>query len=311
VKLSKILCLDYDGSELPGKFWEQIDSLVEERVLGTEREIKTHSNTDALLVKLGAKVPPKLIDELPSLKYVGMLGTGYGGIDTQYASSKGITVTNIADYATEAVAEFTLGVLLEYYRDIGKARNQAKSGDYSDNFSGGEVKGKKFGVIGLGDIGLRTAELAKAFGADVRYWSRNRKVHAEDNGIIFNELDQLISESDIITVNLAYNSDTEGIFNEKRITKIKQHCILINPSPMELFDWDALHNRLKKEDIVFILDHSDEMTDEQLSKLKPLENTIVYPPIGYMTAEANEAKYKIFVDNLTNYLSDMPSNQVN
>jgi len=312
VKLKKLLCIGFNGSELEDGYWKELDALVEKRELAaSEAEIGHNTDADGLLVRLGAKVPKELIDKFPNLKYIGMLGTGYGGIDTAHATSKGITVTNIADYATEGVAEFTFGILLEYYRDIAKARKQAKNGDYSDDFTGSEIKGKKFGVIGLGDIGSRTAQLAKAFGADVSYWSRNRKDDAEKAGVKYVELDDLITNSDIVTINLAYNPETEGIINADRIGKIKHHAIVINPSPMELVDFNALVERLKKNDIIFILDHSDEMTEDQLKQLQPMDNAIVYPAIAYLTHEAGQLKKRIYVDNLKNFLNSKPTNKVN
>lgn len=312
MRLQKLVCLGFTGSELEDNYWKKVDQFVEKRVLVAGKdEINNNTDADGILVKLGSKVDKDIIDIFPNLKYIGMLGTGYGGIDTAYATSRGIIVTNIADYATESVAEFTLGVLLEYLRDIAKARKQAKDGNYSDDFTGGEIKGKKFGVIGLGDIGKRTAQLAQAFGAEVCYWSRNRKEDYEKNGIKYCELDELISNSDIITLNLALNSETEGIISAERIKNIKHHAIFINPSPMELVSFGALVDRLKENDIIFMLDHSDEMTDEQLKLLQPLENAIVYPAIAYLSREADQLKKHIYIDNLKNYLNGTPSNKVN
>ncbi|MGC1177004.1 MAG: NAD(P)-dependent oxidoreductase, partial [Candidatus Saccharimonadales bacterium] len=181
---------------------------------------------------------------------------------------------------------------------------------YEDDKPGMEIKGKKFGVIGLGDIGLRTAQLAKAFGADVSYWSRNRKYDAEADGIKYSELDDLLASSDILTLNLALNPETEGIINADLVTKIKRNAIF-NPSPMELIDFDPLVERLKKNDIVFMLDHSDEMTEEQLVQLKPLSTCRVYPAIAYLTREASELKKRIYIDNIINFMGDKPTNKVN
>jgi phosphoglycerate dehydrogenase-like enzyme len=309
--INKLLRLNFTGTELEDSYWQQLNDLAQTNVIVTDAELKDHTDADALLVKLGAKVPKEMIDQLPNLKYIGMLGTGYGGIDTAYAASKGITVTNIADYATEGVAEFTFGILLEYYRDIAKARAQAKAGDYSDNFTGGEIKGKNFGVVGLGNIGRRTAELAQAFGAQVSYWSANRKENAEAAGILYQELDDLLASSDIITLNLASNEQTEWIINADRINSIKKHAIIINPSPMELFDFDALLARLQLDDMVFMLDHSDEMTVEQLNALQPLDHVIVYPAIAYLTHEATELKKQIYIDNIKDFVEGKSSNKVN
>ncbi len=310
MKLRKIACLGFSGDELEDSYWKELDELAEKRVL-IKTEDELDKDTDALLVKLGAKIPKELIDKLPNLKYIGMLGTGYGGIDVQYAASKGITVTNIADYATEAVAEFTFGILIEWCRGLGRGLKLAWGGAYEDDKPGMEIKGKKFGVVGLGDIGKRTAQLAQAFGADVSYWSRNRKDDAEAQGIKYVELDDLLENSDIITLNLALNPETKDIINAERIGKLKQNAIVINPSPMELIDFDALVARLKKNGIVFMLDHSDEMTEDQLKQLKPLPTCRIYPAIGYMTREASQLKKRIYIDNIKNFLNEKPTNKVN
>jgi len=173
-----------------------------------------------------------------------------------------------------------------------------------------EIKGKKFGVIGLGNIGKRTAELAQAFGCDVTYWSRTRKEDAEAKGIKYQELDDLLANSDIITLNLALNPETEGIINGDRLQKIKNDSIVINVSPMELIDFDSLVARLLQSDIVFMLDHSDEMTKEQLKALKSINRSRVYPAIAYLTREASALKKRIYIDNVKNYLAGKPTNKV-
>ncbi len=313
MKLQKLLCLGFSGSELEDNHWQELDSLTEQRVLvASEAELGSNTDADGLLVKLGAKVGKDLIDKLPNLKYIGMLGTGYGGIDTAYAATKDITVTNIADYATEGVSEFTFGILIEWCRGVSRALGLAWDGTYEDdNHPGMEIKGKKFGVVGLGNIGKRTAELAQAFGCDVSYWSRTRKPDAEANGIKYQELDDLLAGSDIITLNLALNSETEGIINGDRLQKIKKDAIFINVSPMELIDFDSLVTRLKQEDIVFMLDHSDEMTEERLTALKTIARCKIYPAIAYLTKEAGQLKKRIYVDNLKGYLNGKPTNKVN
>lgn len=312
MKLQHLVCLDFNNTELDESHFAELDKLVENRTRSDRTlALSEHTDADGLLVKLGAKLDKDFIDKFPNLKYIGMLGTGYGGIDVEHAASKGITVTNIADYATEAVAEFTFGVLIEWCRGLGRGLKLAWGGTYEDDKPGMEIKGKKFGVIGLGDIGLRIAELAQAFGADVSYWSRNRKEDAETKGIRYVELDEVLANSDIITLNLALNPETEGIINADRVALIKQDGIFINPSPMELIDFDALVGRLKKNDIVFMLDHSDEMSEEQLEQLKPLNTCRVYPAIAYLTREASALKKRIYVNNLKNFLNGKPTNKVN
>ncbi len=314
MKYSKIICLDFTGDELEAALWEKIDHLCDTRIRTNNIQSISADDlqvADCLLVKLGAHIDKKVIDQLPALKYIGMLGTGYGGIDTAYAASKGITVTNIADYATEGVAEFTFGILLEYLRDISRAKRQARDGDYSDDFVGTEIRCKRFGVIGLGDIGTRTAQLAQAFGADVWYWSRHRKPEIEAAGIRYCELDKLLATSDIVTINLALNAETEGMIHAARIKSLKKQAIVINTSPMELLEFDALVKRLRKNDLTFMLDHSDEMTVEQLVAMQPMNNCIVYPPIAYLSREASKLKKDIYIDNIESFLKHKAKNKVN
>lgn len=314
MKFNKALFIGFNGSEFSHEEWQQVDNSVETRVLLADMQSITASDADAdaMLVRLGAKVDKDIIDSLPQMKYIGMLGTGFAGIDGSYAAGKNITVTNIADYATQAVTEFTFGIILEHLREVSKARVAAAEGDYSDaDYSGSEIKGKSFGVIGLGNIGMRTAELANAFGANVNYWSRNRKSEIENRGINYVEADKLIAQSDIITLNLSLNKDTEGFLTKQRIDLLKPGCIVVNVSPMELVDFQALADRLAKVDITFILDHSDEMTGEQLAALRKFSNCIIYPAIGYLTTEAGNLKRKIYIDNLKNFLDGKPTNKVN
>lgn len=310
MKFKKILLLGYSGSELEQEYWDRINALTDEMVMLSVDDSQVRENltdTDCLLVKLGAKVTKEIIDQAPNLKYIGMLGTGVGGIDLEYASGKNITVCNIANYATEGVAEFTFGVILASYRELFRGLQQAKENNYSESsFTGTEIKGKKFGVIGLGNIGRRTAELARAFGADVCYWSPNKK-----DGFDYVEVEDLLKNSDIITLNLALTPDTENFLSAERIQMIREGAVVVNPSPMELVDLGALVARLEQGDLTFILDHSDEMNEEQLAKLKPFKNCIIYPPIAYTTKEATELKKGIFVGNLENYLEGSPTNKVN
>ncbi|MBI2142949.1 hypothetical protein HYU20_01230 [Candidatus Woesearchaeota archaeon] len=263
--------------------------------------------------KLGAAVGKELIDLAPNLKYIGMLGTGVGRIDSAYAASKGISVCNIAGYSTEGVAELVFAVVLEHVREIERAKKQAREGNYSEaSFTGTEIKGKPLGIIGLGRIGSRVAEIAlKGFGADVRYWSRTRKPGMEQIGVRYQEIETLLRECDFVSLHLEFNKQTAGFLNIDRIDSIKAGAVFVNLAPMELVDINALAKRLANGDITFILDHSDELTTEQAKLLSSYKNCIMYPPVAYTTKEATEAKRKMFIDNLANFLEGKPTNKVN
>lgn len=308
--------LGYSKKDLGEKEWEKINKLCVKKILlqnDSSNLTKELSNTDCLTVKLGATVDKSMIDSAPNLRYIGMFGTGYGRIDTAYASKKGIVVCNIAGYSKEGVAELVFGMILENIREIGRAKLQAKNGNYSEaGFQGYEIKDKKFGVVGIGRNGSRVAEIAHyGFLAKVSYWSKNRKKAIEKKGIQYLGLNALLKQSDFISVNIAYVPETKNFFNKQRINFIRPGCVVVTTVQNEVFDLNALEQRLKKNDLIFILDHSDELTPQQAKKLSKYKNCIMYPPIGYITKEATQAKLGMFVDNLENFLKGKPTNKVN
>lgn len=316
VKFNKVLMIGFEKSNLEQDYWNRINNITEELTMLSKdsSDILNHLSTaDCLLVKLGATVNKETMDNAPNLKYIGMFGTGYGRIDTEHATKKGITVCNVAGYSTESVAEFAFGIILEHIRELERGKKQAREGNYSESsfFNVYEIKDKKFGVIGLGKIGSRIAEIALDFGADVRYWSRTRKKEYEVKGIKYQEIENILADCDFISLNLMLNKDTEGFLNDERMQKIKPDAVIINLAPMELVDIDALSNRLEKSGLTFILDHSDEMTPEQLKQLTKYKNCIIYPPIAYTTKEATLEKQRMFVNNLENFLKGTPTNKVN
>jgi glycerate dehydrogenase len=312
---NKMLFLNFKQSDLPPEYWHRIKAVSKQRVLAKEgsQEAKKHlAGTDCLILKLGMGADRALIDSMPNLKYIGMYGTGFGRIDAAYAATKGITVCNIAGYATDGVAEFVFAALLEHLREITRAKIQGHVGVYSEaSYTGTELRNKRFGVIGLGRIGGRVAQLAHAFGASVHYWSQTRKQLAEKEGVTYARIDRLLKTSDIVTLHMALNPETKGFLNAKRIKMIKPGAIIINTAPMELVDTIALQKRLKKGNITFILDHSDELDSTVAVTLSRQHNCILYPPIAYTTKEATNAKRETFVANLENFLKGKPTNKVN
>lgn len=308
---TKMLFFNFEEKNLHPEYWKRIDTITKEKVLikANSPDVKKHLNdADCLLLKLGMGADKALIDSMPRLKYIGMYGTGFGRIDAAYAAKRGITVCNIAGYATEGVAEFVIGAILEHIREIARARHQASICEYSEtSFIGTEIKGKTFGVIGLGRIGTRVAELAKGFGANVVYWSHKHK----NAGIKYMDVDALLKTSDIISLHMSYNPQTQGFLDAKRIEMIKSGAAVINTAPMELIHIGALEKRLKKGDMTFILDHSDELDLTVAKQLGKFDNCILYPPIAYTTREATNLKQEIFISNLENFLTGKPTNKVN
>lgn len=303
-KFEKILVTGFNQSALDSDVWDKIKELAGAVVF------EPSSDVDCLFSKFN-KVDKNLIDLLPKLRYIGLLATGTGTVDLEYAKSKKITICNVPGYSTESVAEWVFGLILEHLRQLEKAKQTARTGDFSgEGFSATEIKGKKFGVIGLGRIGLRVAEIALGFDAKVSYWSLNRKKEAEKMGIRYEILDKLLASSDFISLHLTTTKETEKTLDAKRMMLIKKGAVVINVSGMELVDLNALEKRLEKSDLIFIFDHPDEMEKKNVERLSKHQNCLVYPPVGYVSCEARVNKQAIFLSNLINFLKGQPSNRV-
>lgn len=178
MKFKKIVSIGITKTALDKEYWQKLDELAEKCILLQENSNKISTelaDTDCLLVWFN-KADRKIIDLAPNLKYIGALATGVGKIDLAYAKSKGIITTNVPGYSTESVAELVFAVLLEHLREICRAKTLSKKTRTSEaDFSAREIKGKDFGIVGLGRIGTRVAEIARGFGANVYYWSRSHK----------------------------------------------------------------------------------------------------------------------------------------
>lgn len=296
-RFKKILVTGFDKSNLDENIWTRIRKLTNSVVFKPAKDV------DCLFSRFN-KVDKEVIDSFPNLRYIGLLATGTGTVDLDYTKRKKIVVCNIPGYATESVAEWVFALILEHLRDLERAKQIARKGDFSGNgFSATEILGKKFGIVGLGRIGRRVAQIAQAFGANVVYWSRTKK-----DGFKYEKLDDLVKTSDFISLHALTTKDTEGILD---VSKVKPGAIMVNVSGMEQVNIPALEKRLAKGDITFILDHPDEMKPQDVKKLAKFPNCIIYPPIGYVSKEGRALKQNIFVTNIENFLNGKPTNKVN
>lgn len=272
---------------------------------------------DCILGVLGLKFGASDFDAAPKLKYLGLLSTGYGGVDLKAAAERGIAVTNIPGYSTDSVAELTIGMLLEYYRDLEKAKVLARQSVYANApLRARELKGKTFALLGLGQIGEATAKLAKAFGCHVAYWSRERKTNVEQHnagingGIEYRELGDLLKTADILSINLALNDKTEGFLSKAKIALLKKGAIIVSTAPLALTDIDALKKRVEQKEITLIFDHTDQLTPPQAAHFIKLENCVAYPHMGYNSDEARVVRQNIFFTNIQKFLDGKAQNNL-
>ncbi len=295
--------------------WKELNSLAEQNIFLAKDDPRFKEelkDVECLLTGYAIPVTNEHIDAAPNLKYIGTLATAYHAIDSEHARQKGIPVTNIAGYCVESVAEFSIAALLNELRQLDEGKMRVKNNSYSyEGLTVGEIKGKVFGVCGLGAIGMRLAEIAQGFGANVWYWNRTRKPQAESKGMVYKEKDELLSSADFISLNFAHTPETNLFLNEDAFLKIKSGAIVINTVPIETTDLDALENRLNKNDMIFITDHAEQMNKENPERFIQYKNCVQYPSIAFISKEARANMQEIFINNLKNFLSGSPTNVVN
>lgn len=243
--------------------------------------IKRIGNADALIV-CWYSLNDKCIDSCPNLKYFGVVATGYGWLAAEYAAKKGIIVTNIPGYATNAVSSFEFKQL--------------------DKFN---IKNKTMGIIGLGRIGSKIAEIAKQKGLKVIYWNRTPK-KTELEAVAF---DEIFKKADIIVLQVTYNNETKEIIKNKNLTDIKKGAIIINTVSPKLFeDENFLIKLIKEKNLKLILDFEEESKLPELAKTN--KNIIYTKSIAWKSPESIFNLHKIAIENLISYKEGKIQNKI-
>lgn len=313
--LTKALLIDFKKGEITPPYFSRIKKLFKtiEFISGDDPKLFNQlKDTEVILCKISTKIDKQVIDGTPKLKYIGVCSTAFDAIDAKYARTKKVTVCNLGGYSTEAVAEFFFAALFERIRELERAKQQARKNDFSfAGFMGMELKNKILGVIGAGKIGSRVAEIGLGIGMKVIYFSRKTKAEIEKMGAKKKNLDEVLSTSDFISLNLILNKETEGIISKEKISLLKKNCIFINLAPPKLINQEIMLKKADKGEITFIFDHSDDIDLSLAKKFLKTKNCIVYPPVAFRTDEANTARWETLISNAEKFISDSSQNVVN
>lgn len=263
-------------------------------------------------------LPKEVLTKAPNLKYIGVLATGYNIIDIETANSLGISVTNVPNYGTTAVAQFTIGLLLEMCHHIGDHNRSVKEGAWTKSLDFCfwntpliELAGKTMGIIGFGLIGQATAKIAQAFGLNVLAYNRSKDLSLESKTCRYVALDELLKKSDIISLHCPLSETTEGIINKQNIFKMKDGVMLINTSRGGLIIEDDLKEALNSGKVAGAA--VDVVSTEPIKANNPLleaKNCIITPHIAWAPIESRTRMMAIVVQNLKGYLDGNPENVV-
>ena len=218
-------------------------------------------------------------------------------------SEKEITLTNIPGYATEAVAELTISALLNISRQTHNAMNFVKNGNWGfEKFLGWELKGKTLGIIGLGQIGNRVAEIAECFGMKVVHYTSSKK---DKN---FLELNNLLKQSDVVSLHCPLKDETECILNKSNLKLMKKGSVLLNSARSELVDLDVLYELCKQNRISAWFEAIEEK--EIRDKFNQLDNIYLTPHFGWMTKEAQTRLKNLALNNVKSFLEGKTENKI-
>lgn len=322
----KIVVLD--GYALnPGDLsWEGIRELGEVKIYERTPEAKILERAEGAEVLLTNKTPlsRETIEDLPELKYIGVLATGYNVVDIKAAAENEVVVTNVPTYGTNAVAQFVMALLLEVCHHVGEHNRAVKIGAWAEsddfcfwNYPLIELQGKSLGIIGFGSIGQRTAELASAFGMKILAYDRSPEKKKNDpkistENIDFVELSSLYSASDVISLHCPQTAETAGMINQESIAQMKEGVIIVNTARGGLIVEEDLSAALASGKVQAAA--VDVLSAEPPASSNPLlnsEKAVITPHIAWASQEARERLMKTVVENLKSFLEGSSVNRVN
>ena len=251
-------------------------------------------------------ITKNLLENLPNLKYIMTSGMRNNSINLEVTKKKGILVCG-TEINSNPAAEITWTLILGLLRNVKQEIDNMFQG-YWQTTIGTELKGKMLGVIGLGKIGTQVAKVGKAFGMEVCAWSENLNLsHANELGVLPMSKEDLLKNSDIISIHLVLGERYKNLITKKEIEMMKKTSFLINTSRGPIINENDLVEALKDEKIAGVgLDVYDKEPLPQDHKLRFLPNALLLPHIGYVTAENYSKFYSQMIENLESCLENKP-----
>ena len=300
------------------------DHALDFSVLSSDVQVYDDSTNEELIERIqGARVVvtkelpvgADLISQFPdTVKLIVEAGTGYNNIDLNVAKERGITVCNIPAYSTERVAHTVIMMILNFASTMQKQIGMLAKGDRSNftkylQVSHTEVNGKTLGVVGAGHIGMEVIKVAKALGMNILVHTRTPK--ADGDGIRYVSLDELLENSDYITLHCPLNDQTKYMINKVAISKMKPSAVIVNTGRGPLINEADLCEALAAKRIAGAgLDVQEVEPPAEDSPLYTLDNVIITPHMGWKGLETRQRLVGIIRDNVQAFFKGEPINVV-
>ena len=300
------------------------DHALDFSVLSNDVQVYDNSTNEELIERIqGAHVVvtkelpvnAELLSQFPdTVKLIVEAGTGYNNIDLNAAKERGITVCNIPAYSTERVAHTVIMMILNFASTMQKQIGMLAKGDRSNftkylQVSHTEVNGKTLGVVGAGHIGMEVIKVAKALGMNILIHTRTPK--ADGDGIRYVSLDELLENSDYITLHCPLNDQTKHMINKETIAKMKPNAVIVNTGRGPLINEADLCEALAAKRIAGAgLDVQEVEPPAEDSPLYTLDNVIITPHMGWKGLETRQRLVGIIRDNVQAFFKGEPINVV-
>ena len=315
----KIVILDGYTANPGDRSWKGLEALGELTVYDRTKADETVARAAEADIVLTNKViiNKEVIAQLPRLKYVGVLATGYNVVDIEAAHERGIIVTNVPAYSTESVAQMVFAHLLtvtnrtEHYAILNRQGRWSMNPDFCYwDTEMTELAGKTFGIVGLGNIGSRVALIALAFGMKVKALT-SKTADALPVGIEKASLEELLATSDVVSLHCPLTDNTRRMMNGETLRLMKPTAILINTGRGPLVDDQAIAEALEEGRLAAFC--ADVLTEEPPKADHPLlkqPNAFITPHIAWATKEARSRLIQVATDNVSSFLSGKAINVV-
>ena len=251
-----------------------------------------------------------VIDNCKNLEMIDVAFTGVDHVDLDSVKENGITLLNASGYSDDSVAELVIGLTIAVMRRFNENRKNIFD-DENNSLMGETLKGKKFGIVGTGNIGIKLIELLQVFGCDILAYSRTEKEDVKAMGVKYVDLDTLLKESDIVSLHIPNNNQTKGFLGKDELDKMKDNAILINCARGPVVDNDYLAKLLNEDKLRAGIDVFD--MEPPLPKDYPLrnaKNVILTNHVAFYTKEAMENRAEIVFDNIYQYLDGNVINEI-
>lgn len=254
----------------------------------------------------------ELINACPKLKMLSVAFTGVDHVALDACRARNILVCNAAGYSTNAVAELTFGLAISVIRNIVPCDARCRRAGTKDGLVGFELFGKTFGVVGTGAIGARVAKIAAAFGCKVLAYSRTAKQELVDAGVQYVSLDELLAQSDFVSLHVPLTDATRGLINADAIAKMKQGAVLLNTARGPVVDSAALAEALNAGKLagagIDVFEGEPPIAENH--PLCRAKNTVLTPHVAFASREALETRADIVFANIEKWLNGAPQNVV-